>query len=338
MTNKWIPFLTVFFIIVLAIFWQKRRIPKLKENHPLAMTLKTDNPLWSAPDSNFIPDGDAGRLIRYGKLIIRHTSRFFGTAGSVGHLANNMNCGNCHLEAGTKPWAGNFGSVASLYPRFSDRKGSFETINQRIIDCFERSMNGEAPDSNSREMIAMNAYIEWIGKDVEKGKKPVGAGLEQLAYLNRPADTALGKTVYARKCSSCHGTRGEGLANEVAAGYKYPPLWGMASYNTAAGLYRLSKFAGFIKDNMPFGADYKNEQLSTEEAWDLAAFVNSQPRPVRKFKNDWPIITLKPVDLPEGPFSDSFPSSQHKFGPFAPIAKYKDHFGKIFNKNQQAAH
>ena len=74
---------------------------------------------------------------------------------------------------------------------------------------------------------------------------------------------------------------------------------------------------------MPYGTNYLNEQLSNEEAWDLAAFVNSQPRPVKKFKQDWPNLLLKPVDLPEGPFPDSFPSSQHKYGPYGPIARYK---------------
>jgi thiosulfate dehydrogenase len=52
--------------------------------------------------------------------------------------------------------------------------------------------------------------------------------------------------------------------------------------------------------------------------------VNSQPRPVKKFKQDWPNILLKPVDLEDGPFPDSFPSHQHKYGPFAPIAKAKN--------------
>ena len=65
-------------------------------------------------------------------------------------------------------------------PASATAEASHETINQRITDCFERSMNGKAPDSNSREMKAMNAYISWLGKDVTKGKKPAGAGLEIL--------------------------------------------------------------------------------------------------------------------------------------------------------------
>jgi thiosulfate dehydrogenase len=183
-------------------------------------------------------------------------------------------------------------------------------------------MNGHTPDSNSLEMKAMNAYIRWVGKEVGKGKKPKGTGLEQLPFLERAADPIRGKMVYVQKCRTCHGANGEGQPNSMG-GYQYPPLWGDHSYNTSAGIYRLTKFAGFIKDNMPYGSDYLNEHLSNEEAWDLAAFVNSQPRPVRKFKRDWPDISAKPADIPEGPFADSLPVSQHKYGPFTPITRFK---------------
>ena len=311
-------------LLVSGLFWFFQKEKKSKptvEMLPLAVLTPAEK-LWIAPDSNSIPSNDSGALIRYGKKLIRSTARYYGPQGSVSRNANGMNCQNCHLDAGTKAWAGNFGAVAAIYPRFSDRRGAAETINQRISDCFERSMNGKAPDSNSREMHAMNAYILWVGKDVKKGKKPSGTGLEQLAYIERAAFPIRGKMIYMQKCQRCHGTNGDGQLDS-SSGYLYPPLWGEHSYNTAAGLYRLSKFAGFIKDNMPFGSSFINEQLNTEEAWDLAAFVNSQPRPVKKFRKDWPNILLKPVDLPDGPFVDSYPSIQHKYGPFAPIAKYK---------------
>ena len=51
-----------------------------------------------------------------------------------------------------------------------------------------RSLNGKPIDSTSKEMKAMVAYLKWIGKDVPKNKKPAGAGLEDLAYLDRAAD------------------------------------------------------------------------------------------------------------------------------------------------------
>lgn len=319
MRRKWLTG-SVFLLALLVFFWiwRKEKVSRPAASNMQYSILPVKEPIWAAPDSNTIPGNDSGRLIRYGKKLISSTARYFGPGGSLGHYSNGMNCQNCHLDAGTRAWAGNFGSVASLYPRFGDRRGNTETINQRITDCFERSMNGRSPDSTSLEMKAMNAYISWVGKDVKKGKKPPGTGLEILVYIERPADPEKGKVLYSKKCQLCHGMNGDGKPDSVN-GYLYPPLWGDHSYNTSAGLYRLSKFASFIKDNMPYGSSYVNEQLTTEEAWDIAAFVNSQPRITKKFKQDWPNILLKPVDLPDGPFADSFPSEQHKYGPYAPI-------------------
>jgi len=65
--------------------------------------------------------------------------------------------------------------------------------------------------------------------------------------------------------------------------------------------------------------------LSTdEEAWDVAAYVNSQSRPSKDLSADWPKIAAKPVDHPFGPFSDGFDEKQHKYGPFGPIKEKRN--------------
>jgi thiosulfate dehydrogenase len=125
--------------------------------------------------------------------------------------------------------------------------------------------------------------------------------------------------VYQNKCQSCHGTNGQGQVNADGYGYTYPPLWGAHSYNSGAGLFRISRFAGYVKNAMPLGVDYETTQLSDEESWDVAAFVNSQPRPSKDLTSDWPNISKKPVDHPFGPYSDGFSEEQHKYGPFEPI-------------------
>ena len=141
-------------------------------------------------------------------------------------------------------------------------------------------------------------------------------GEKALAQVKR------GAQVYAEKCASCHGADGQGLPIPESA-RDYPPLWGDKSYNEGAGLFRLSRFAGYVKANMPFGATHLNPQLSDEEAWDVAAFVNSKPRPPHPFlATDWPKIEKKPYDHPFGPFADTFPAAQHKYGPFGPIAAF----------------
>ncbi|GAB3890664.1 c-type cytochrome [Spirosoma agri] len=275
---------------------------------------------WRPPADSRLPAGALGKEIRYGRELIAHTAKYLGPAGSVKHLSNGMNCQNCHLEAGTKVLGNNYAAVFSTYPKFRERSGSTETIVKRVSDCFERSLGGTAPDSTSREMKAIVAYMRWLGSDVPQGQRPDGVGLTKLAFLDRAADSTKGQLVYAEKCQVCHGAKGEGMKTPGSSEYVYPPMWGPHSYNDGAGLYRLSNFAGYVKNNMPFGASYASPQLTDEEAWDVAAFINAMPRPHKNQGNDWPRIASKPIDFPFGPYADPFSEHQHKFGPFQPIA------------------
>ena len=279
--------------------------------------------LWSAPDLASIANEKNTELITYGRELIIQTANYLGPKGSVAQISNGMNCQNCHLDAGTKPFGNNYSGVASTYPKLRQRSGKIESIYKRVNDCFERSLNGTALDTNTKEMQAIKAYMVWLGKNVNKGEKPAGSGIKDLAYLNRAANPEKGKIVYLQKCKTCHNENGEGKLNADKLSYLYPPLWGEHSYNLGAGLYRLSRFAGYVKYNMPQGTNWENPQLSDEEAWDVAAFVNSQPRPKKDLHLDWPKITGKPIDYPFGPFADNFTETQHKYGPFEPIEQVK---------------
>lgn len=276
--------------------------------------------LWKGPDAYLAATDPEAGLIGYGRDLIAHTQDYFGPSGLVRPDAiNGMNCQNCHLDAGSKPFGNNYFGVQSMYPQMRARSGSLETIPKRINDCFQRSLNGQPLDSTSREMLAIMAYMRWPGTGVPKGEKPKGSGLKDVPFLDRAADPEKGRLVYQAKCTSCHGPDGQGLPMPESARW-YPPLWGEKSYNEGAGLYRLSRFAAYVKANMPFGARFNAPQLSDEEAWDVAAFVNSQPRPAHPFlQTDWPDISKKPYDHPFGPYKDTFPESRHKYGPFQEI-------------------
>ncbi len=274
---------------------------------------------WTAPDTSKITDVKQKEQVMYGRELIAHTSKYFGPNGSVLKISNGLNCQNCHLQAGTAVFGNNYGSVASLYPKFRARSGAVENVYKRVNDCFIRSLNGKAIDTASAPMQAIVAYINFLGTNVEKGKKATGSGFKDLAYLIRAADTAKGSVVFKAKCQSCHQVNGEGVLNTDKTEFTYPPLWGKSSYNDGAGLYRIVSFAKYIKYNMPQGATYLNPQLTDEEAWDLAAFVNSQPRPHINTPGDWPDKSKKPIDHPFGPYADNFTEQQHKFGPYPPI-------------------
>lgn len=305
------------------------QLPSLAEEEVLAQLPITEIPkvkaladpstMWKAPDWASVETEPNAESIKYGKELIANTAEFLGPNGKVKAISNGMNCQNCHLQAGTAPLGNNYSAVAANYPKMRARSGTEEDITKRINDCFERSLNGKPLERNSKEMIAMAAYINWLGKDVPKGESPVGAGLYEVPVLDRAADPIKGKTIYENQCQSCHAADGQGLAKSDKTGYIYPPLWGEKSYNHGAGLFRLSRFAGYVKANMPLGATYENPMLTDEEAWDVAAFVNSMDRPKKDLSKDWPDISKKPVDHPFGPFADEFNEEQHKFGPFKPI-------------------
>jgi len=271
---------------------------------------------WKAPDSSKLTKDEIGNQIRYGRDLITRTSYYLGPHGTIAQISNGMNCQNCHLDAGTKPFGNNYGSVASLYPKFRERSGSIETIPKRINDCLQRSLNGSPLDSLSTEMKAIVSYITWLGKDVPKGEKARGSGFADIKWLDRPADSLAGRSLYLQKCLICHGLNGEGQKISSDGNYVYPPLWGDHSFNTGAGLFRISNFSKYIRTNMPLGSTYKNPVLTEEEAWDIAAYVLSLPRPDKKFKKDWPKIETKPVDHPFGPYADKFSEREHKYGPF----------------------
>ncbi len=316
-------FLAVVVVLVLTFikipsgFWSRSpHAPDSTKNHV--------NTRWHAPDTSSIPRTPYGDMIRYGQKLIANTAYYLGPKGIAGKNSNAMNCQNCHLNAGAKPFGNSFSGVASIYPVFRARSGIVESIEFRINDCMQRSMNGHILDTATREMHGMVAYLKWIGRDVPKGTIPEGAGIIILPYLERPSDTLKGKIVYENKCKSCHGKNGAGIRTATGSGFVYPPLWGPESYNTGAGLFRLGRFAGFVRSSMPFGTQHDNPQLTIEEAWDVAAFVNSRPRPEKPFPQDWPDLERKSIDFPFGPYADRFSETEHKYGPYGPIEHFQD--------------
>lgn len=303
---------------------------------PTAVVSSTTPPVkdtfWHAPELASITDATQKAQLEYGQDLIAHTAKYLGPKGSVTALSNGMNCQNCHLDAGTKVFGNNYGSVAATYPKVRARSGKEETIEMRINDCFQRSLNGKPLENDSKEMQAIVAYINFLGKDAPKGKKVEGGGFKKMAFLDRAIHPENGKKVYMEKCQSCHQADGQGQLAADGIEYSFPPLWGPNSYNVSAGLYRMSNFARYVKYNMPLGASHDSPQLTDEEAWDVAAFVNTQPRPEKRFPKDWPDISKKPIDHPFGPFADDFSEEQHKFGPFKPI---EAHYAQLSSTNKK---
>lgn len=257
----------------------------IRHDPPVAMpseskpsTAPTDKILIHAPDPSTIPEGPLGDAIRRGKRIAEATYEELPK-----NVGNELHCTSCHLAGGTTagaaPWIGLIGA----FPEYRARSGKVATIEDRIDDCFERSMNGKALPPGSPDKTALVAYIGWLSKDVPIGRSVEGRGFERLSG-GVQADPARGKEVFAAKCASCHGV--DGLGKPAGSAYQFPPLWGDKSFNIGAGMARLETAAGFVKGKMPLGA---GGTLSEKEAYDVASYFITQPRPEFSGKSrDWP--------------------------------------------------
>lgn len=228
-----------------------------------------DVPLVVPADST-IPAGPDGDAIRLGRLLMNDTRKQLPR-----NVGNGLTCSSCHIAGGTQANAGPFIGLTALFPMYNARDGRVISLQTRINDCFERSMNGTALAWDAAEMNAMLMYIRWLSTGVPVGTEVAGRGMGPVDASLTP-DRARGATIYAAKCVACHGPQGAGTP-DGSGGYTFPPVWGQQSYNTGAGMARTATAAAFIKNKMPLG---QPDSLSDQDAVDVADFVAHQPRPV----------------------------------------------------------
>jgi len=228
-----------------------------------------DYPGWT---DDTPPAGPFGEAVALGKRVLTHTPE-----NAAAYTGNALNCTSCHLNAGRMPYSSPWVGVWGVFPEFRSRNARLNSMQDRINDCFERSMNGKALPRDSRAMRDIVAYLAFLSYGIPVGSLVEGQGLAKIDPL--PGDTIRGREVFAGNCTLCHGADGQGTA---AA----PPLWGPHSYNIGAGMARVRTAAAFIKVAMPFD---KPGTLTPQQAFDVAAYINSRPRPdfARKAE-DWP--------------------------------------------------
>ena len=287
---------------------------------------------WTVPDPDALPDDSFGRTVRHGRDLIARTSSLIGPDASdpaKRYAGNGLDCQSCHLQAGTQQFGIPLAGIWGTFPRYIGRENETRSLEQRVNGCMERSMNGHALPADAPEMTAILTYIHFISGSEPPGQSPVGVGTPPLPLLDRAADPERGRTVFAETCAACHGADGLGQrhdpseAAETGRRYRFPPLWGADSYNDGAGMARTITAARFVHGNMPFGITFETPLLEAADAYDVMAFVNTQPRPHRAgLEADYPDRAVKPVDAAYPPFVGPFSPEQHRFGPWKPIQEW----------------
>lgn len=222
----------------------------------------------SATTSSY-PSGKLGATVRLGETLVQQTSQHPLSKPFVG---NSLNCTSCHLESGKHESAASFIGVATAYPAYSPREQKVITLEDRILNCFIRSQNGTRPPNGSEVPVAIATYITWLSEGLPLAMNPVQSlgpnHLTMLEINNIQPNLKRGMQLYAERCADCHSD--DGLGTDEG-----PPVWGDDSFNDGAGLSKIPKMAAWLKVAMPLD----DTDLTDQESFDIAAFINSHPRP-----------------------------------------------------------
>lgn len=243
--------------------------------------LETPPASRSATVATVMPSGAMGDAVRRGHALLASTRDSLPS-----HVGASLRCFSCHLDEGRRasglPLTGSY----TRYPQYRARRARVDLIEDRVNDCFERSLNGTRVAADGADMRDIVAYLAWLSQGDAVGDSVTPQNGASLPRLD--ADTARGRVVFVENCARCHGAGGEG------AGI-VPPVWGTKSYNIGAGMARYRTAAQFVLHNMPLD---RPNSLTPQQALDVARYIDSRARPDFAAKeNDWP-TGERPQDVP----------------------------------------
>lgn len=276
---------------------------------PANATLEKARDLVKDPNKDPLPkDEKLAEQIKQGYLIFTETPKY-----APQYSGNNLACQNCHLNGGQREKALPLVGIANVFPEYNKRAGRMFSLEDRIIGCFMRSMNGVkapgaaraarhenaqgeiAPSPRSKEVLAVAAYLTWLSEGLPNGKDLPWRGQNKIAKEKLipidQLDPKLGKRLYEDKCAACHGADGQG--KEVMPGVKPGPLWGSRSWNDGAGTARIYTLAGYIRHAMPLNAP---GSLTDEEAQQISAYIDAHDRPAFPEKDKDYLVEKMPSD------------------------------------------
>lgn len=234
------------------------------------------------------PEGVLGEYVKLGEEVINQTNTHPLSKDLVG---NSLTCKNCHINSGKTKNLGTFIGTSTTFPAFSKRQGTIQTLEDRINNCFMRSLNGTRPINGTKLSLVMASYIAWLSEGLPQkmnSKNTVTPFYKDLWPIKEAAEIIKkathknylnGKVLYEQKCAACHQKNGQGI------GSVFPPLWGEQSYNSGAGMSKLDKMTTWVMYNMPQGQE---GTLSLQEAVDITIYVDAQTRPAFDLKKHIP--------------------------------------------------
>lgn len=247
------------------------------DNSISGLNIPTDpEGFFAPPNESEIPDNEFGDSIIRGREIFLNPG-----ANATAFVGNSLACANCHLNAGQQAHSAPMWAAAGMYPTYRGKNKKINTMEDRVNGCFTYSMNapnspsGGPPPEGHQIYKDLESYFHWMATGAPNRVDLPGSGYPELDEPEAGYDAGRGEKVFETQCAVCHGDEGQGR-QDMNGRYVFPPLWGPNSYNWGAGMHRVNTAAGFIYANMPLGLPFS---LTEQEAWDVAAYINSHERP-----------------------------------------------------------
>lgn len=227
------------------------------------------------------PKGDIAPYIVKGCNIFTETTKNRPTG--YGFWKTRMNCTSCHIDGGSKEYAAHIGDGVVNYPGVYSANNIIYTNRMRIARCYAHSINEILYGANSEFYKLITLYMAWIA---EKSNIPIGENRKSRGIHNvrgtaaRHASIIAGQRAYSKNCQYCHGPAGYGSDRfDKDPHLSPPPINGAEAFVHTATLSYSSRLASFILNNMPPGATHDKPLVTTQEALDIAEFINVQTRP-----------------------------------------------------------
>ncbi|MDI6028423.1 c-type cytochrome [Corticibacterium sp. UT-5YL-CI-8] len=236
----------------------------------------TADGFFQPPSDDQIPNDEFGAAVRRGQAIFTNTS-----TNASQYVGNGLSCSNCHLGAGRQPFSAPMWAAWVQYPKYRSKNKQINTMEDRVKGCFSYSMNaqhsikGGPPPAGDDIYRDLQTYMYWLATGAPTNEAIKGVGFGKVAKTELGYSPERGAEVFAANCAVCHGGDGQGQ-KDINGRYVFPPLWGENSYNWGAGMARIDTAAAFIKHNMPLS---QPGRLTDQEAWDVAAYIDSFERP-----------------------------------------------------------
>jgi thiosulfate dehydrogenase len=145
-------------------------------------------------------------------------------------------------------------------------------LPERLNDCMTRLMDGAAAGRSAADGALWPTCASSAIRRIFTEAGAASSRCRRCAWRGSVATV----------CAACHQANGLGRrlgSVNDGRGYRFPPLWGPDSFNDGAGMDQYQHIVGFVRRNMPRGVDPVHPQLSLQQAWDVAAYVISMPRP-----------------------------------------------------------